>query len=47
MYIYILQGKELWFTIDGEQFEAKPIAVTLLKDRLKMFTEIQPAMESR
>lgn len=34
----IKEGKQMWYDIDGEHFEAMPIEVTLLKKRLKIFT---------
>ena len=34
---FFLQGQEAWFTIDNEEFEAMPVEVTLLKDRVKVF----------
>ena len=39
--IFLLQGKTLWYDIDGEHFEAMPIEVSLLKKRLKFY--ISPA----
>ncbi|WAQ99275.1 AGK-like protein [Mya arenaria] len=36
--------KESWYNIDGEQFEAMPIEVTLLKNKLKFFKcQTQPS----
>lgn len=34
----ITKDTELWYTIDGEQFEALPAEISLLKNRLKVFT---------
>ncbi|KAI0218674.1 Acylglycerol kinase, mitochondrial [Lamellibrachia satsuma] len=33
----ISEGKEAWFTIDNELYEAMPINVKLLRDRIKVF----------
>ncbi|KAH3832461.1 hypothetical protein DPMN_105749 [Dreissena polymorpha] len=35
------EGKQLWYTIDGEQFEAMPVQISLLKNKLKVFSRPQ------
>ncbi|XP_060589564.1 acylglycerol kinase, mitochondrial-like [Ruditapes philippinarum] len=36
----VKNGEELWYSIDGEQFEALPVEVTLLKNKLNVFTSV-------
>ncbi|XP_053400494.1 acylglycerol kinase, mitochondrial-like [Mercenaria mercenaria] len=34
----VKKGTELWYSIDGEQFEALPVEVSLMKNKLNVFT---------
>ena len=35
--LFLFQGKEEWFTIDNEEYEAKPIEVNLMKEQLQIY----------
>ncbi|KAL4230176.1 hypothetical protein ACF0H5_010561 [Mactra antiquata] len=39
----IKEDTESWYSIDGEHFEAMPIEITLLKNRLKIFSPVDSA----